>query len=229
MGPLGEAADWFCFWTAHEEGAYSGESCANRVLHRATGYSWQWGPGCKHQDNPGLTGLCVFTGERQTQGYWQKVDVILSLHTHTHPWLLVAVLPLKLISLSQISSPLSGQHPNIPRNAVVSNRVGAPSCIPGEQNTQILISPGELLHLHPFPVYPTACHRLSYVTSPSCCAATIYLSLLPSCRYTTKYSVYLLDYSNMPGWQFLFFLVLPGTLSLYVAYGHMVNTSGDLC
>lgn len=156
-----EAADWFCFWTAHEEGAYPGEPCANRVLHRATEYSWQWDPECKHQDNPGLAGLCVFVGERQRQGDWQKVGVILSLHTDAHPWLLVAVLPLKLISLSQTTFPLSGQHPNIPRNAVVSNHVGAPSCIPSGQNTQILISPGELLHLHPFPVYRAACHCLS--------------------------------------------------------------------
>lgn len=135
-GSLWEAAVWFCFWTAQEERACPGEPRTSRVLHRVTGYPWQWGPEYQCQDNLALAGLCTYTGERQRQGDWQKVYVI---HPHSpSSWLLVVVLPLKLVSWSQISSsPLSGQHPNIPRNAVVSSCVGAPSCIPREQNTQI--------------------------------------------------------------------------------------------
>lgn len=41
-------------------------------------YSWQWGPECECQDNPGLS------GERQRQGDWQKADVIHPVTPHSH-------------------------------------------------------------------------------------------------------------------------------------------------
>lgn len=44
---LWEAAVWFCIWTVQEQGACTGEPCTSRVLHRVTGYSWQWGPECE--------------------------------------------------------------------------------------------------------------------------------------------------------------------------------------
>lgn len=153
---LWEAAVWFCFWTAQEEGACPGEPCTGRILHRVTGYYlWHWGPECEHQDNSGPAGLCIHrrTSEagRLAEGRCDPsrhhtLTVIPGYWWPCYPWSLLAgpksLLPLCLGSIQTCPETLWSQTMWVHLAAAPVNRIPKSFLVP---------SPGELLHLPPLP------------------------------------------------------------------------------
>lgn len=165
-GSLWEAAVWFCFWTAQEERACPGEPRTSRVVHRVTGYPWQWGPEYRCQDNLALAGLCTYTGERQRQGDWQKVYV-----THPHsPSSLVTggrATPEACYLVPDLFFPFvlaASKHPQKRCGLKLCGCNLAASPVNRIPKSFLLPSPGELLHLPPLPCV-SYCLALSQLTN----------------------------------------------------------------